>query len=73
MSSALDFKQSFLQLIFTLSIFDSLCITFNIIIFSAPLISQNYRLQVVMAYYVIQLVARNIANFHAHHITYDDS
>ena len=46
LSSVLDLKESFLQLIFTLSVFDSICIIFNITIFSAPLLSEHYRLQV---------------------------
>ena len=46
LTSALDLKQSFLQLILTLTIFDSICIIFNITIFSGPLLSEHYRLQV---------------------------
>ena len=43
----LDFKTSFLHLIYSLCVCDSVCIVFNIIIFSFPLLSETYRHQVL--------------------------
>ena len=54
LSSVLDLKQSFLQLILTLSVFDSICIIFNITIFSAPLLSEHYRLQVIKTFSLVE-------------------
>ena len=43
---SLGFKILFSTLISILCVFDNLCIILNILIFSGPLISETYRLQV---------------------------
>ena len=42
----LGYKSLFIRLIMSLCIFDTLCIAFNISIFSGPLLDETYRLQV---------------------------
>ena len=50
LKTPLDFKSSFLHLIGSLCVFDSLCILFNITIFSGPLLSESYRHQVITSH-----------------------